>query len=165
MRKLLSNGLVVFAGVVSLPIPGTHADSGKPVAAEYRSDTGRDPRLLFLRSFFEETHSPAAKFSYAFLEAADTYALDWRLLPSISFVESAGGKVARNNNLLGWGSGRAEFSSAIACIRTVASALAHSALYRKKDLDGILNTYNPNADYAGRVKSVMRRIAPSQNVD
>ena len=44
-----------------------------------------------------------------FLEAADDYALDWRLLPSLSYVESTGGKAARNNNLFGWNSGRAQF--------------------------------------------------------
>ena len=52
------------------------------------------------------------------------YALDWRLLPSLSFVESSGGKAARNNNLFGWDSGRAAFSSAAAGIRAVASSLS-----------------------------------------
>jgi hypothetical protein len=165
MRKLLSNGLVVFAGVVSLPIPGTHADSAKPATAEYRNEPNRDPRLTFLRSFFEQANCPAAKFSHAFLEAADAYSLDWRLLPSISFIESSGGKAARNNNLFGWDSGRAEFHSAVECIRSVAASLANSVLYRDKDLDGILKTYNPNADYCEKVKSVMRRIAPSESID
>ncbi len=161
MRKLFSNGLAVIAGVVSLPISVTHADSPKPPAAEYRND----PRLSFLRSFFEQSNCPAARFSSDFLEAADANALDWRLLPSISMVESSGGKAARRNNLFGWDSGKAEFSSAVSCIRAVASSLANSILYRDKDLDGILRTYNPNAEYAAKVKSIMRRIAPSENVD
>ena len=58
-------------------------------------------------------------------------------------------------------SGRAAFSSAAAGIRAVASSLAHSALYRNKDVDGVLKTYNGSAGYARRVKDVMRRIAPA----
>ncbi len=160
MRKLLSNGLAVFAGVVSWPVPGTHADSAKPPAAAHRHEPAKDPRLACLRSFFGQGNCPAARLSPVFLEASDMYGLDWRLLPSLSFVETSGGKSAPNNNLFGWNSGRAAFSSAAASIRSVASSLAGSTLYRGKDLDGILKTYNREASYARRVKEVMRRIAP-----
>ena len=159
MRKLLSNGLAVFAGVVSIPGHGTQADSARPATVEYRSDP-KDSRLAFLRNFFEHSNCPAAKLSPVFLEAADMYALDWRLLPSLSFVETTGGKSARNNNLFGWDSGRAAFSSAAAGIRAVAASLANSALYRDKDVDGILKTYNSTDGYARKVKDVMRRIGP-----
>jgi len=161
MRKLLSNGLAVFAGVVSLPVAGTPADSAKPATAEHRNEPAKDPRLAFLRTFFEHGNCPAARLSPVFLDAADMYALDWRLLPSLSFVETSGGKAARNNNLFGWDSGRAAFSSAAAGIRAVASSLANSTLYRNKDVDGILKTYNRSAGYARKVKDVMRRIAPA----
>jgi hypothetical protein len=76
-------------------------------------------------------------------------------------VESAGGKTAPNNNLFGWGSGRAHFTSPAAGIFVVAYRLAYSGLYRDKSLDKMLATYNPIAGWAPRVKSVMRRIAPS----
>jgi len=161
MRKLLSNGLAVFAGVVSMPVAGTYADSAKPAMADHRNKPAKDPRLAFLRSFFEHGNCPAAKLSPIFLEAADMYALDWRLLPSLSFVETSGGKAARNNNIFGWDSGRAAFSSAAAGIRAVAGYLAQSSLYRHKDVDGILRTYNGRAGYGRRVKDVMRQIAPT----
>ncbi len=161
MRKLLSNGLAVFAGVVSLPVAGTHADSAKAATAEHRNEPVKDRRLAFLRNFFEQGNCPAAKLAPIFLEAADRYALDWRLLPSLSFVETSGGKAARNNNLFGWDSGRAAFSSAAAGIRSVAAYLSQSALYRNKDVDGILKTYNGSAGYGRKVKDVMRRIAPA----
>ena len=102
MRKMFSNGLAVFAGVVSLPVAGTHAESAKVATAEHRSEPAKDPRLNFLRAFFKQGNCPAAELSPVFLEAADRYALDWRLLPSLSFVETSGGKAARNNNLFGW---------------------------------------------------------------
>jgi len=156
MRKLLTSGLAVFAGMVSLPADvSPHQSKSLPVATHQQ-----DPRLKTLQKFFQKAGCPAQQYSAAFLEAADTYELDWRLLPSISFVESTGGKAARNNNLFGWDSGRAEFSSPTAGIHTVGYRLAHSELYRDKDVDEILATYNPNADYAQRVKFVMRQISP-----
>ena len=115
-----------------------------------------------LEKFFQRAGCPAQKYSYTFLEAADAYDLDWRLLPSISFIESTGGKAARNNNLFGWDSGRAEFASPAAGIHTVGYRLSHSSLYRHKDLDGILATYNPDAEYGEKVKAVMRRISSSE---
>ncbi len=158
MRKLLSSGLAVMAGVVSLPAELSFRQGRSQQVADYR----HDPRLDHLRKFFGKTECPAEAYAPAFLEAADVYDLDWRLLPSISFIESTGGKAARHNNLFGWDSGRAQFPSPIAGIHQVGYQLAHSDLYRNKDTDEILATYNPNADYAARVKSVMRRIAVSQ---
>ena len=153
--KLISTGLVVFAGVVYNPAivsPRTQ----KAEAADHRPD----PRLEAIRTFFQKFDCPAAEYSMEFLKAADDYALDWRLLPSISYIESTGGKTARNNNLFGWDSGRAWFPTPSAGIQEVGYRLAYSALYRDKDLDGVLSTYNPDMEYASKVKSVMRRIAP-----
>ena len=158
MRKLLTSGLAVFAGMVTLPAGVSPKQSRMVPVPSYR----QDPRLKRLQKFFHRAGCPAQKYSGVFLEAADAYDLDWRLLPSISFVESTGGKAAKNNNLFGWDSGRAEFASPTEGIHTVGYRLAHSHLYRDKDVDEILATYNPNADYAEKVKSVMRRISPSE---
>ena len=156
--KLFTSGMFVLAGVVSLPVGVSRRQTALHRAPEYRSDH----RFLTLRDFFRKSACPAEKYSAAFLEAADHYELDWRLLPSISFVESTGGKSARGNNLFGWDSGRAHFPSATAGIHAVGYRLAHSGLYRDKELDGLLATYNPKAEYAQKVKSVMRRISPSE---
>ncbi len=160
-RKLFSNALAVVVGVVPWLVPVAHADSAKLSPPGQRNEPLTDPRLGWLRAFFEQCQCPAAGLSLTFLEAADLHGLDWRLLPSISFVESTGGKFASNHNLFGWNSGRAAFSSGAASIRSVAYSLAHSTLYRGKDVDGILKTYNREAAYARRVKEVMRRIAPT----
>ena len=158
MRKLLTSGLAVFAGMVSLPAGVSPTQTRKVAEPSYQ----HDPRLKTLQKFFRRAGCPAQKYSDVFLEAADVYDLDWRLLPSISFIESTGGKLAKNNNIFGWDSGRADFASPTEGIHTVGYRLAHSDLYRDKDVDAILATYNPNADYAAKVKSVMRRISPSE---
>ncbi|HLK51017.1 MAG TPA: hypothetical protein VKT49_22905 [Bryobacteraceae bacterium] len=159
MRKLLTSGLAVFAGMVSVPAKVSHQQT---LSSAQLPDYQQDARLKTLQKFFGKAHCPAQKYSQVFLEAADTYDLDWRLLPSISFVESTGGKAAKNNNLFGWDSGRAGFDSPVASIQTVGYRLSHSELYRDKDVDGILATYNPDSEYAGRVKFVMHQISPSE---
>lgn len=157
MRKLLSGGLAMFAGVVSPVAVSQHQSHHIPLP-DYRED----PRQQALKKFFQKTDCPAQNYSADFIEAADRNELDWRLLPSLSYVESTGGKMARNNNLFGWKSGDAQFSSPTEGIHHVGFRLAHSNLYRDKNLDELLAIYNPGVEYAQKVKSVMRRIAAEE---
>ncbi len=158
MRKILSGSLAVFAGMVSLPAPVAPHLGHKVPAPDYR----QDPRLVRLRNFFAKSDCPATRYAHIFLEAADDYGLDWRLLPSISYVESTGGKAAPHNNLFGWDSGKAQFHSPAASIHTIGYRLAYSPRYRDKSVDEVLATYNPMPEYVPKVKSVMRRISPVQ---
>ena len=155
MFRLFSSGLVVFAGMVSIPIAVAPQHHPASPPADYRED----PRSEVLRKFFEKQDCPAQNYIEEFLDAADRYELDWRLLPSLAYIESTGGKAMRNNNYFGWDSGRAQFPSPTAGIHEVGYRLTHSILYRDKDLDGILATYNPDTEYAGKVKAVMQQIA------
>ena len=103
MMKLITSGMFVV-GMVAVPVALSPHQAPAP-APDYRND----PRLETLRTFFRNADCPAEKYAAAFLEAADYNELDWRLLPSLSYVESTGGKAARYNNLFGWDSGRAHF--------------------------------------------------------
>jgi len=154
MRKLLSSGLIVLAGAAAISPQQAHRAS--------RKIPPNDERLAILRHFFQKFDCPAEAYVAEFLRAADAYRLDWRLLPSISFVESTGGKTAPNNNLFGWDNGRAQFDSPAAGIYEVGYQLAYSDIYRDKDLDKILTVYNPVGSYARSVKWVMQQIAPLQ---
>jgi hypothetical protein len=156
MKKFFSSGLAILAGMVS--VPGSVSSKAHVLPAQYRNEA----RLESLKRFFRNAACPAMQYARAFVDAADLNNLDWRLLPSISMVESGGGRAALHNNWFGWDSGRASFQSATAAIREVSYQLAHSVLYRDKDTDGILATYNPIVGYAARVKSVMRSIAPAE---
>jgi hypothetical protein len=146
---------LALAGAVCSPAPISCVQTAPTAPPDFHAD----PRLALLRSFFAKAACPALEYSPAFLEAADRYKLDWRLLPSLSFVESTCGKFARNNNFFGWNSGKADFGSPAAAIHQVGYRLSHSSLYRFKKLDAILALYNQRAEYAVKVKSVMRRIA------
>jgi hypothetical protein len=157
MRKLLSAGLVVFAGIVSTPISKPLDASHAAPAPDYRTD----PRFQAIHNFFEKFECPVVAYSREFLQAADDYKLDWRLLPSISYVETTCGRSAPHNNLFGWDSGRAHFATPTESIFVVAYRLSYSRLYRDKSLNAILATYNPLTEYAPKVRSVMRRIGAS----
>src|SRR3974390_3100582 len=106
MMRMLSTG-VVLAGVVCSPPPISPVQTTRSAPPDFR----RDPRFSALKPFVAKAGCPALFYSSVFLEAADVYKLDWRLLPSISYVESTGGKFARNNNFFGWDSGKATFDS------------------------------------------------------
>jgi hypothetical protein len=149
--------LILWAGLVGT-VPGL------PIPAQRPAQNGRpqDVRLIRLQAFFEAAGSPVRHLAADFLAAADRHHLDWRLLPSISLVESGAGKHCSGNNVFGWKSGRKEFASVREAIYLVASRLAVSRIYRGKDLNGILAAYNPRKEYAARVKSVMRRVDPNE---
>jgi hypothetical protein len=158
MIRILASGMVMFAGMVSSPLGISPTQTPTQPSSDYRND----PRFSTLYKFFHKLECPAEKYAAVFLEAADNYALDWRLLPSLSFVETTGGKSARNNNFFGWDSGRAQFPSPAAAIHAVGYRLKYSSLYINKKLDKLLAVYNPNAEYGQKVKSVMRRISPTE---
>jgi hypothetical protein len=117
-----------------------------------------DPRLSRLQKFFGDRDCPLRDSATDFLVAADQNHLDWRLLPSISFIESSGGKDYTNNNVFGWDSCKEKFTSVRAGIHYVAAQLGKSRRYKGKDIDRKLQLYNPLPEYSQRVKAVMRVI-------
>jgi hypothetical protein len=157
VKQLVSKGLVMVAGLLS--VTGT-PDTDQQIA-EIPYIKQQDPRLKRLVNFLERHKAPASRYAADFLIAADTNNLDWRLLPSISILESGGGKKYKNNNIFGWANCERRFPSVQYGIHLVATRLANSRLYRDKDLDEVLATYNPHEDYALRVKYVMRLLGPA----
>ncbi len=63
-----------------------------------------DPRVIAMQKFLLAYNSPMYPFSKTFVEEADKYGLDWRLVVSISGVESAFGNLIPKgtNNAWGW---------------------------------------------------------------
>ena len=154
MKRIVSTEMVVLAGLLAVPaVAGLEHRFGQIPATPIT-----DPRLFHLQRFFAGHNSPLSELAPEFLAAADENELDWRLLPSISLVESSGGKFYRNNNVFGWDNCNRRFPSVRASIRLVAAQLGSSRRYKDKDVDQILSIYNPRPEYSVRVKSVMRTI-------
>ncbi len=162
---------MIIAGLIALPItvrpekvkaePAPKEPLTQPVPLP---ETRVDARAVRLTAFFSKLHCPITYLAKDFIEAADDNSLDWRLLPSISVIESGGGKAARNNNLFGWDNGNQFFPTLRAGINQVAFKLGKSALYRDRDSAGKLRIYNPDANYARTVLDVMNRISPVVNL-
>ena len=160
MKRFLQSGVVIVAGVLGIASATMHADQD---VTKMRKKF--DLREAILRRFFRENHCPAENFAGIFVQEADAHGLDWRLLPSLSLVETGGGKHAPGNNLFGWANGKSSFESFGAAIHHVASFLEIGKPYKGKDLDGKLLTYNKRPEYKSLVTGVMRQISPDAQVE
>jgi hypothetical protein len=136
----------------------THAAAHiEPITAKVKTklDFGdADPREEKIRRFFAKYKSPAAKYAKLFVQVADENDLDWRLLPTFAFIESAGGKAHVNNNIFGWDSGRARFKTIEAGIRHVGRALTLGP-YKGKTPTQKIRVYNIHARYRSLADQVM----------
>src|ERR1700761_1003179 len=142
LRKIrygFSKQLMIMVGLIALPIGMRSEKMAKaetvPSAPAKPEPTAipeakPDARTVRLRSFLAKLHCPVADFAQDFIEAADDNHLDWRLLPSISVIESGGGKAARNNNIFGWKNGNQLFPTLRAGINQVAFRLGKTFPYR-----------------------------------
>jgi hypothetical protein len=113
-----------------------------------------DRRIIILRDYFRKYNSPLEASAQDFIEAADTYNLDWKLVPAIAGVESTFGKHLPGGtdprytsyNCWGWGvygTQALHFKSFRHGIFTVSEGL-------KKDYidKGYTNPYSMNRKYA-----------------
>ncbi len=86
---------------------------------------GYDYRVQNLRNFFQKYNSPLAPYAQDFVEYADIYGIDYRLVPAISGVESTFGKQIPygSYNAYGWAGGDYRFNSWKDSIRIVTETL------------------------------------------
>lgn len=145
---------------ISIAAPAPTAPPKPHIAAGVSQRASLDPRVPRLRRFLNSLHCPVSYLAEDFIQAADDNHLDWRLLPSISVIESGGGKAYKNNNIFGWANGEYLFPTVRSSIHEVAFKLGKSPLYRNRDVEGKLRLYNPDASYAPNVMAVMQRISP-----
>ncbi|HUD09543.1 MAG TPA: hypothetical protein VMR77_01945 [Patescibacteria group bacterium] len=67
--------------------------------------TGVDTRVKILTNYLKQYDSPLVPYAADFVETADKYNLDWRLVAAISGVESTFGKEIPGNSYNAWGWG------------------------------------------------------------
>jgi hypothetical protein len=117
-----------------------------------------DPRIMRLEAFFKAYDCPGPFHVQEYLRAADSHALDYRLLPAISVVESTCGAFERLNNRWGWDSVQSGFESVPAGIDYITEQLAENPLYKGKSVHEKLYTYNPYKAYVRQVERLMQQI-------
>lgn len=128
-----------------------------------------DNRATEIDAFFTKRNMPLAGYGKKFVEVADKYHLDYRLLPALSVREQSGGlklphncpNKTKNFNAFGWGSGRICFTSFNQAIETVGMKLGTLSYYKGKSNIKLLQTYNPPSvvpKYAYEVIAIMTSI-------
>jgi hypothetical protein len=121
-----------------------------------------DPRIVRLESFFHRYHCPAPLYVADYLQKADKYGLDYRVLPAISIRETHCGLAESGNNRWGFRNGAVNFASIEAGIDFMTHRIAEHPYYRGESLPRKLFTYNPRASYPQEVLRIMRQIDGTQ---
>lgn len=123
-----------------------------------------DKRVTKLEKYLEGHNSPLAPYAKNFVEAADTYNLDYRLVPAISGVESTFGKHIpyKSYNAYGWANGEYKFTSWEESIDVVSKTLREKYLDKgTPNINSIARRYAPpSSTWAGKVKFFMAKIEP-----
>lgn len=127
-----------------------------------------DERAKNIDEYFAKNNLPLAGYGETFVEVADKYDLDYRLLPAIAMRESTGGKHAcpygNGANVFGWHSCKTKFNSYEESIDKVGAHLAGeikstSHYYGNKTVWKKLRTYNSViAPYPDQVIAIMNKI-------
>ena len=129
-----------------------------------KSQVNSDYRVRVLRAYLSKHNSPLAEYAGYFVETADKYNIDWRLVPAISGVESTFGKriPANSFNAYGWANGAYKFKSWEDSIEIVTKALREKYIDRgAPSIAKIARRYAPpSSTWAGNVKFFMRKIEP-----
>ena len=104
MKKILIVINFMLLPFAVLASPSDMFDS-KEARNSYRVEYKKVNRKEALTKFFEKYKSPLAKNVDTFIETADKYGIDYRLIPSISCMESTCAKVLIEGsyNPFGWG--------------------------------------------------------------
>lgn len=121
-----------------------------------------DFRVRRLKDFLEKYNSPLAPYAEDFIKSADTYNIDWRLVPAIAGVESTFGKhIPKGSyNAYGWANGNHKFTSWENSIEVVTSTLRQKYYDRGADtLPKISRRYAPpSTTWAWKVDYFMNKI-------
>ena len=125
---------------------------------------GNDYRVTALKRYLDKNGSPLADYAQVFVDYADKYNIDYRLVPAISGVESTFGKQIPINsfNAYGWAGGEYRFASWEDSIMEVTKTLKSNYIEKGAvTIDQIARIYcPPSSTWAGKVKYFVGKIDP-----
>jgi len=170
MKKLIFS-LLLLSVLIILVLPsrvfavdfleaGASAMPNSQLAGNHIKD--EDWRLLKLKEFLKEHSSPLLLWSEVFIESADDYGIDWRLLPAISGIESSFGKHLIDNsfNAYGWDGGYYRFADWPQSIQLMSQFLRERYYDRGLDTPQKIGSVYapPTPSWGSRVNSIMKQI-------
>jgi hypothetical protein len=131
-----------------------------------------DSRIKILREFLKKNNSPLTPNASDFVEIADKYDLDWKLVAAISGIESSFGQRIPYESFNGWGWGiygdnMIKFSSWTEGIETVSEGLRTKYINKwgAKDVYAIGKFYAASPTWAQRVTYFMGKIDDFKNTN
>ena len=163
MKKIT---LIIFVLIFLFWLPqiaeATEAAGSAMLKNEALGIENSDPRTQKLAQFLTDHQSPLTDYAAYFVEKADQYQLDWKLVPAITGVESTFGKNIPSGsfNAYGWANGQYRFQSWEESIERVIVTL------KEKYIDRGLDTPNkigpvyapPSNTWADKVTYFMKKI-------
>lgn len=169
LKKLFLTSLIwlLFLALLAQPqrVLAAGAQEAGASAQKYLPETSLkvgNNREEKLSVFLTGKDSPLSGYVNDFVVMADRFAIDWRLLPAISGVESGFGKAipAGSYNAYGWGNGRINFSSWPESIEVVSRALSEKYYQRGLDTPEKIGPIwaPPSPDWAGKIRAIMNQI-------
>lgn len=166
MKKLIFAITIFFLLIATAGSVSADIDVAGASAQIKTSDISgsADYRVITLENYLESHNSPLTPYSVYFIETADKYGLDWRLVPAITGVESTFGKRIPHNsyNAYGWANGSYSFDSWDESIDVVSKTLKEKYIDRgATTINEISRIYAPpSSTWAGNVKFFMKKIDP-----
>jgi len=164
MKKLIIYILITVA-LLYLCTKCSHAQEISDPSASLKieaQDTGFDYRVENLRKFLGKYNSPLSAYAEDFVVYADKNGLDYRLVPSITGVESTFGKHIPTNsyNAYGWANGDYIFLSWENSIAVVSQTLKISYIDKgAPTISKIARRYAPpSVTWAGKVVFFVKKI-------
>lgn len=157
--------LTIFSFILASPVKAFDQVAGNSASLQTSTAAiGSDKRVSKLKSYLENQNSVLAADAQSFVEIADKYRLDWRLLPAIAGMESTFAKhlPANSYNPFGWGiygNQVLRFASYQEAIETVANGLA-TKYPNPNQVEAIARSYCPPncVNWAAGVRFFMNQI-------
>lgn len=124
-----------------------------------------DNRAKALKAYLDQTNSPLADHAQTFVDQADKYDIDWKLVAAIAGLESGYGEHIpyQSYNAWGWGvygTNVINFTSWDDGIETLSKGIRERYMDQRgaKNVYEIGRTYASSPTWAVRVESIMNRI-------
>lgn len=171
MQKI-SIVIVLFAALFLIHSPAHAFDTEAGGTAKLAMHAAKnkqkaiDPRVIQLEAFLRKYNSPMTNDAAVFIEQADKYNLDWKLIPAIAGLESTFGKFVPQNsyNPFGWGipsgaSSGIAFTSWEHAIATVSEGIRNRYMNRGlTTIEKIGSVYAASPTWSQRVRYFMNEI-------
>jgi len=122
----------------------------------------KDSRVMALEKVFAKYNSPLVPLAQTYVDTADKYGIDWKLLPAISGLESSFGVylMPNSHNAYGWGGGYIYFNSWEEGIDKINATLKSNYYGRGANTVWTIGPiYAESPTWAVRVNSFMEQIA------